>query len=241
MRSSLLLGMLLPLSGCFIEVPNSSSSSSNVSLSSSQPQSSQASSSSAAFNGCPMEIVDERDSSHYALSQVAGNCWMITDLNYGTMIPGSDLPSDDSKIEKYCAGDYSLNCFNYSASYMWHEAMGYPASCINKDCSLSAKPNDAICPKGMRLPTMDDWSKLSILLNSLANPQEDAADIGWKWSKTPVKYLTIFQYMGADYWTTEANDTGATTFELTQTLPQKVVFSTVSRDIRSAFVRCVKK
>ena len=79
-------------------------------------------------------------------------------LNVGVMVQGADNQSDDTKIEKYCYNNDTLNCYQYGGLYQWAEAMQLPSECNTKSCADLIKPNhQGICPNGWRLLTYDDY------------------------------------------------------------------------------------
>ena len=83
---------------------------------------------------------------------------MAENLNVGVMVQGADDQSDDTKIEKYCYNNDTLNCYQYGGLYQWAEAMQLPSECNTKSCADLIKPNhQGICPNGWRLLTYDDY------------------------------------------------------------------------------------
>ena len=83
---------------------------------------------------------------------------MAENLNVGVMVQGADDQSDDTKIEKYCYNNDTLNCYQYGGLYQWAEAMQLPSECNTKSCADQIKPNhQGICPNGWRLLTYDDY------------------------------------------------------------------------------------
>jgi uncharacterized protein (TIGR02145 family) len=176
----------------------------------------------------------------YKLKEIAGKCWMNQDLNYGTLLEVYYLPNDDTHYEKYCEGDLLANCQTKGASYMWHEAMGFPAECIDKNCNGTPPLEGGLCPSGMRLPTNSEWQQLATTLNALGNPQNTAISLGWIWSSTELKWAEAFMDMGPVYWTGAGGSTTATLYQISYTEPYNVVSVNSLRHGRSASVRCVK-
>ena len=83
---------------------------------------------------------------------------MAENLNVGVMVQGADDQSDDTKIEKYCYNNDTLNCYQYGGLYQWAEAMQLPSECNTKSCADLIKPDhQGICPNGWRLLTYDDY------------------------------------------------------------------------------------
>ena len=83
---------------------------------------------------------------------------MIENLNIGEMVEGGKDQSDDSKIERYCYNNDTLNCLNYGGLYEWAEMMQLPSECNTKSCADQIKPNhQGICPDGWHLLTYDEF------------------------------------------------------------------------------------
>ena len=92
---------------------------------------------------------------------------MVENLNVGEMVRGFKDQKDDSKIERYCYDNDTLNCHYYGGLYQWAEMMNLPFECNSKSCADSIKPNhQGICPDGWRLLTYNDFY---IIVNSNGN------------------------------------------------------------------------
>ncbi|MBO4714382.1 MAG: hypothetical protein J5615_10975 [Fibrobacter sp.] len=83
---------------------------------------------------------------------------MAENLNIGEMVRGRKDQSDDSKIERYCYDNDTLNCHYYGGLYQWAEMMQLPSECNTKNCADLIQPNhQGICPDGWRLLTYNDF------------------------------------------------------------------------------------
>ena len=83
---------------------------------------------------------------------------MAQNLNVGVMIDGEKNQEDDSKIERYCYDNDSINCLIYGGLYQWAEVMQLPSRCNTESCADLIKPNhQGICPAGWRLLTYNDF------------------------------------------------------------------------------------
>ena len=92
---------------------------------------------------------------------------MVENLNVGDFVWGHKDQKDDSKIERYCYDDDTLNCHYYGGLYQWAEMMQLPNECNTKSCADLIKPNhQGICPSGWRLLTYNDYY---IIVNSNGN------------------------------------------------------------------------
>ena len=126
-----------------------------------------------AHGGC-LEFTDTRNNRTYKYLKFENNnsstfiYAMVENLNIGEMVWGFKDQKDDSKIERYCYDDDTLNCYYYGALYQWAEMMQLPSECNTKSCADQIEPNhQGICPDGWRLMTADDFK---FIINSFSNP-----------------------------------------------------------------------
>ena len=113
------------------------------------------------------DLEDSRDSRIYKYFTVTGKDTngkkvtikvMAQNLNVGVMIDGEKNQEDDSKIERYCYDNDSINCLIYGGLYQWAEVMQLPSRCNTESCADLIKPNhQGICPAGWRLLTSNDF------------------------------------------------------------------------------------
>ena len=128
-----------------------------------------------AFGGC-LEFTDKRNNRTYKYLKFEGKDTtgeaatiyaMVENLNVGEMVRGYKDQKDDSKIERYCYDNDTLNCHYYGGLYQWAEMMQLPFECNSKSCADSIKPNhQGVCPEGWRLLTYNDFY---IIVNSNGN------------------------------------------------------------------------
>lgn len=124
---------------------------------------------------CTGQFTDPRDGQVYTKVQIGDQCWMRDNLNYGEMKPYHSIKTDnqtnDQKVEKFCYDNKESNCDRqgsdvvnddmYGGLYQWHEAMGLPYECRDKDCShLVTDEHQGICPDGWHVPDTDEWHEL---------------------------------------------------------------------------------
>jgi uncharacterized protein (TIGR02145 family) len=102
------------------------------------------------FTTCGSDLTDPRDNKTYPTVQVVSQCWMASNLNYGTMINGSTSQRDNCIPEKYCFNNIIANCGLLTANYQWDEIMNY-------DETIS---NQGLCPPGWHIPGENDWTIL---------------------------------------------------------------------------------
>ena len=113
------------------------------------------------------DLEDPRDSRTYKYFAVTGKDTsgkkvtinvMAQNLNVGVMVDGEKNQEDDSKIERYCYDNDSINCLIYGGLYQWAEMMQLPSRCNTESCADLIKPNhQGICPAGWRLLTYNDF------------------------------------------------------------------------------------
>jgi len=101
------------------------------------------------FN-CGNPLLDTRDGQYYNTVELAGMCWMAENLNYGTMIDGSEDQTDNGIDEKYCYSNNPTLCDTYGALYLWREIMQYSTT----------QGTRGICPEEWHLPTDSEWTTL---------------------------------------------------------------------------------
>ena len=114
-----------------------------------------------------IKFVDPRNSREYYYIQIDGKDTagkaasikvMAENLNIGDMVRGRKDQEDDTKIEKYCYDNDTINCNNYGGLYQWAEMMQLPSRCNTESCADLIKPNhQGICPDGWRLLTYNDY------------------------------------------------------------------------------------
>jgi uncharacterized protein (TIGR02145 family) len=103
---------------------------------------------------CGDALVDSRDGQSYTTVQIGSQCWMVENLNIGTMVNGISNQTDNGTIEKYCYNDNTSNCDTYGGLYQWDEAMQY----------VTTAGTQGICPTGWHLPTDDEYKTLEMEL-----------------------------------------------------------------------------
>jgi uncharacterized protein (TIGR02145 family) len=99
---------------------------------------------------CGDSLIDVRDNKHYPTVLLGGQCWMATNLNYGTKIDAIDMQRDNCINEKYCLNDNTANCTSYGGLYQWDEVMQYyPTEAIQ-----------GLCPPAWHIPSENEWNAL---------------------------------------------------------------------------------
>jgi uncharacterized protein (TIGR02145 family) len=102
---------------------------------------------------CPYTFTDPRDSKVYHASTMAGRCWMLDNLNYGTQLqPPTFAQTDNCIAEKYCTTT-DPNCTSYGALYQWDELMQYRVPAAGEYLQ-------GLCPPEWHVPTSAEWQSL---------------------------------------------------------------------------------
>ncbi|MDP1621422.1 MAG: FISUMP domain-containing protein, partial [Bacteroidales bacterium] len=97
---------------------------------------------------CGNILTDIRDNRQYPTVQIGSQCWMQTNLEFGTEIPEFNPQTDNCLVEKYVLTSKFVN--QYSIFYQWDELMRY-------DPTPGAQ---GLCPPGWHVPTENDWNTL---------------------------------------------------------------------------------
>jgi uncharacterized protein (TIGR02145 family) len=105
---------------------------------------------SAVVFSCNNTLTDIRDNQTYPTIKIGGQCWMATNLNYGTIIPSTSMQRDNCIAEKYCYSDNVTNCASYGGLYQWDELMQYD----------NTPADQGFCPPAWHIPTNNDWNNL---------------------------------------------------------------------------------
>ena len=99
---------------------------------------------------CGDTLIDIRDNQSYPTVQIGTQCWIATNLNFGSIISSSQMQRDNCVNEKYCYNDIPSNCTSNGGLYQWDEGMRYVAD----------NGAQGLCPPGWHIPTEPDWSTL---------------------------------------------------------------------------------
>jgi uncharacterized protein (TIGR02145 family) len=99
---------------------------------------------------CGNNLTDIRDNKVYQTVQIGLQCWLASNLNFGTILASSQDQRDNCISEKYCYNDNPINCTNQGGLYQWDEIMLYDDT-----------PGDqGFCPPGWHIPSENDWNTL---------------------------------------------------------------------------------
>jgi uncharacterized protein (TIGR02145 family) len=99
---------------------------------------------------CGSPITDIRDNKVYPTVQIGSQCWLATNLNYGTILTSSQDQRDNCQTEKYCYNDNPTNCTNHGGLYQWDKLMLFDET----------PADQGFCPPGWHIPTENEWNIL---------------------------------------------------------------------------------
>jgi uncharacterized protein (TIGR02145 family) len=102
------------------------------------------------IDNCGTILTDRRDNKQYQTVQIGTQCWMASNLNFGTMIPSNLYQRDNCIAEKYCFQEQNVNCNVQGANYQWDEMVQF-------DEALSSQ---GICPPAWHIPSETEWNTL---------------------------------------------------------------------------------
>jgi uncharacterized protein (TIGR02145 family) len=143
---------------------------------------------------CGNMLTDIRDGKTYQTVQIGTQCWMASNLNYGTILVSTQDQRDNCLFEKYCYNDNPANCTTLGALYQWDEMMQYD----------NTPADQGFCPPGWHIPSENDWNTL------FANYINNA------FAGNPLKYSGYFGFnallSGENYFNKSWNYQGFATF-----------------------------
>jgi len=99
---------------------------------------------------CGNALTDIRDNQAYPTIQIGTQCWMASNLDFGSQISSSLVQRDNCQPEKWCYSDNPSNCTSNGGLYQWDEMMLYNSS----------PAAQGFCPPGWHIPTETEWTTL---------------------------------------------------------------------------------
>ncbi len=137
---------------------------------------------------CGSQLTDIRNGKKYPTVQLGTQCWMASNLNYGTQIMGSSTQRDNCIPEKYCFDDLPAQCDQGAVLYQWDELMQY----------ITTPGTQGICPPGWHIPTDNEWNTLfAFYFNSgyAGSPLKETGFSGFNARLTGVRFLNkVFSF-----------------------------------------------
>lgn len=188
-------------------------------------------------------------------------CWMDENLDYGTMITGTQDQSNNQVVEKYCYENLTENCTSYGGLYQWGEMVQYLNGASNTTSWSPAPgaPVQGICPTGWHLPSYSEFHQLETYLGGpneaggklkeegtyhwvspnigATNETEfEALPGGWRENTGPFNQMA---FLGSFRVSTESNPTSAAMYYLS-TMYSVLFYLPSEQKIMGLSVRCLK-
>jgi uncharacterized protein (TIGR02145 family) len=184
---------------------------------------------------CGNPITDIRDNKIYQTVQIGTQCWLATNLNYGTILTSSQDQRDNCQTEKYCYNDNPINCTNQGGLYQWDKLMLFDET----------PADQGFCPPGWHIPTENEWNTLfANYINSgfAGSPLKYSGYSGFNALLSGAKHINKgwdFQGFATFFWSsTLRNSTQAWAHGMNETNPSVSVYP--SSRVNAFSVRCLK-
>jgi uncharacterized protein (TIGR02145 family) len=142
---------------------------------------------------------DIRDNKSYPTVQIGTQCWLAANLNYGTIIPSSQVQTDNCVNEKYCYNNVTVagDCQGGYGFYQWDEMMKYDTT----------PGRQGVCPPGWHVPAETEWTTLFDFYLGVAfagRPLQNTSTPGFHALPSGVLYLNdtwSFKDLATIFWT----------------------------------------
>jgi uncharacterized protein (TIGR02145 family) len=150
---------------------------------------------------CGNNLTDIRDGKVYTTLQIGSQCWMASNLNYGTMILSASHQRDNCVPEKYCYNELTANCEQRGANYQWDELLRYD----------DTPGLQGLCPPGWHVPTEAEWNTLfaNWTNNAFAGaPLKYSGYSGFNALLSGVRHLNVqwdYQNVATFFWSSTSN------------------------------------
>ena len=184
---------------------------------------------------CGNPITDIRDNKVYQTVQIGSQCWLASNLNYGTTIASSQDQRDNCIAEKYCYNDNPTNCTNQGGLYQWDELMQFDET----------PADQGFCPPGWHIPTENDWNTLfANYINSAfaGSPLKYSGYSGFNALLSGARHINKgwdFQGFATFFWSsTQRSNTQAWAHGMNDTDPSVSIFP--ASQVNAFSVRCLK-
>lgn len=151
---------------------------------------------------CGNNLIDIRDNKIYPTVQIGAQCWMQTNLNFGSTIVDLIPQTDNCISERYFSIVNSQSSF-----YQWDELMRY----------TTTPASQGLCPPSWHVPTSSEWDQLLSFYNGsgLAGGtlKDDLLPNGFQSHQAGFLYLnntwafTTGLAAGTMYWTSTSSGT----------------------------------
>lgn len=141
---------------------------------------------------------DIRDNKSYPTILIGTQCWLAANLDYGTVIPSSQVQTDNCVNEKYCYNNSTTagGCQDGYGFYQWDEMMKYD----------NTPASQGVCPPGWHVPEEPEWKTLFDFYLGVAfagRPLQDTNPPGFHALPSGVLYLNdtwSFKGLATIFW-----------------------------------------
>lgn len=141
---------------------------------------------------------DIRDNRSYPTILIGTQCWLAANLDYGTVIPSSQVQTDNCVNEKYCYNNLTTagNCQGGYGFYQWDEMMSYD----------NTPESQGVCPPGWHIPSETEWTVLFNFYQGVAfagRPLQDTNPPGFHALPSGVLYMNdtwSFKDLATIFW-----------------------------------------
>lgn len=140
----------------------------------------------------------------YYTVKIGNQCWLRENLNIGARIDGASHMTNNGIIQKHCYEDDPANCITYGGLYEWGEAMNYQNGATDTSSwnPVPSGPVQGICPNGWHIPTLGEWSELSLHLGDDSISGTKMKETGtehWGWPNTGATNSSLFTGLPSGY------------------------------------------
>jgi uncharacterized protein (TIGR02145 family) len=184
---------------------------------------------------CGNDLTDVRDNRIYSTVQIGTQCWMGSNLDFGTFIVSSQMQRDNCVSEKYCYGDISTNCLSTGGLYQWDEMMKF-------DNTTGAQ---GFCPSSWHVPTEADWTILFAFYNGngfAGSSLKFSGHSGFNAFLSGIRYENVawdFNNFAVFYWSSTSQDSNKAWAHGMNSVNPGVSFYPGLKD-NAFYVRCIK-
>ena len=166
------------------------------------------------FKGSFGRLIDNRDGKEYKTVTIGTQTWMAENLNYVYVADGVSA-CDDEECESFCyEDDCEINGRYYEMGVVLDKANYFNSENDWWNTIESGTMFRSICPEGWRLPTLDDWNKLYVAIDSAYTGLQAVGYENWPeatniygFSAVPagIEYSQLYEWRGvgeaASFWT----------------------------------------
>jgi uncharacterized protein (TIGR02145 family) len=184
---------------------------------------------------CGNALTDPRDNKVYQTVQIGSQCWLASNLNFGTILASFQDQRDNCIAEKYCYNDNPVNCTNHGGLYQWDEVMRFDET----------PADQGYCPPGWHIPSENDWNILfAVYINSAfaGSPLKYSGYSGFNALLSGARYINRgwdFQGFATFFWSsTPGSDNKAWAHGLNEADPSVSLYP--SSRVNAFSVRCLK-